>query len=210
MRLPLIASCGYASVNTPLPVLAGSLSAPEHCSLFNQQSFKALQGYQLLRESLWHLNNYLPRFLIINSFNLFTLNQFYIIIQLSPGGLPTFPLLSQSFQRCILPPLDLQMLVLRSSHPLVPKFLFSTACPFFVFDSSSANGMWFSSSVHPISLHPLLTFHQLSIIDEWWRLHFFNSKMATIQQFGGQLYLGGFVINFVITSWKKAQNDMRK
>lgn len=129
MRLPLIATCGYASVNTPLPVLAGSLSAPEHCSLFNQQSFKALQGYQLLRESLWHLNNYLPRFLIINSFNLFTLNQFYIIIQLSPGGLPTFPLLSQSFQRCILLPLDLQMLVLRSSHPLVPKFLFSTPAP---------------------------------------------------------------------------------
>lgn len=96
MHLPLIASCGCVSENTPLPALAGLLPAPECRSLISEAS-KPFGGYQILRESVLHPNNYLPRFLIINSFNLFTLNQFYLINLLFSGKLPTF----QIFQRRI-------------------------------------------------------------------------------------------------------------
>lgn len=76
------------------------LGGPPVCTwvlLFNQRGFKALRGYQILRESVLHPNNYLPRFLIISSFNLSTLNQFYLINLLFSGKLPTF----QIFQRRI-------------------------------------------------------------------------------------------------------------
>lgn len=160
MHLPLIASCGCVSENTPLPALAGLLSAPGCCSLISEAS-KPFGGYQILRESVLHPNNYLPRFLIISSFNLSTLNQFYLINLLFSGKLPTF----QIFQR------RSSLSGLANAHPEEVPTVSGQApllrrLPLPPIEEHLCQWGVILSSVHLIIFHSLLTFHKLSIIGE--------------------------------------------
>lgn len=181
MHLPLIASCGCVSVNTPLPALAGILSAPECCSLISEASkpFKAIKS----RESVLHPNNYLPRFLIINSFNLFTLNQFHIINLLFSGKLPTFQIF-----RAASPSLGLQMFILRKFPPVSAQVPLLGLLPLLPIEHHPCRWDMILSSVHLIIFHSLLTFHKLSIIEEWLRLHFSTLKWQQYSDFGSVIF----------------------
>lgn len=153
--------------------------------LFNHQGFKVLQGHQTLRESVLHLNNYLPRFLIINSFNLFTLNQFHIIILLFSGKLPSFSTPESDFRRCI----SLSGLSNVSLEAFPP---FSAGVPrcllIFPLDSSLGQLDRILSSVHLVSFHPWLTFHTLNITEEWSRPNFSAWKREQYSNMGLDIF----------------------
>lgn len=182
MHLPLIASCGCVSENTPLPALAGLLPAPECRSLISEAS-KPFGGYQILRESVLHPNNYLPRFLIINSFNLFTLNQFYLINLLFSGKLPTFQIFQRRISLSGLAKAHPEEVPTRqgpssTSSPLAPSSYRRVSVPVDVI----------LSSVHLIISHSLLTFHKLSIIGEWLRLNFSTLKWQRYSDLGSVIF----------------------
>lgn len=176
-------------VNTPSTSCLGGHPVCTWVLLFNQGGFKVLQGYPVLRESVLHLSNYLPRFLIINFFNLFTLNQLHIIILLFPGKLPTFPLLSQIFQKCVSPS------GLANVHPEEFPTLHSpspTFPPFAAFSYGVAPvpvGYDFIYSVHLVSFPSLLTCHTRRIIEEQSRLNFSTLKRQQYSNLGSVIFM---------------------
>lgn len=91
---------GFVLVNTPLPVVVGILFAPV-CYTWITQSSKGFWAIKSWESPVLHRNNYLLKFFIINSFNLYSLNRFHIIILLLSGKQPIFQLLNQTFQSLI-------------------------------------------------------------------------------------------------------------
>lgn len=154
-----------------------------------------------------HLNHYLSKFLIINSFNPFSLNQFCIIIQSFSGKQPIFQFSNRGFSEICLPVwactyLSLSFPIPYPSEPhCLPPLPVEYVC--------SAGWMWLYLLFF-ILYNYWYNFIGSTLQKRWPWSHFQILKCCSTQPVWHSLYLGGSLINFVITSWKKAQNDMKK
>lgn len=150
----------FVLVNTPLPIVVGIRLAPV-CYVSIIQSSKCFWAINSWESPILHRNNYLPKFFIINSFNLYSLNRFRIIILFLSGQQPICQLLNQTFQRLISLSGPAHICPKWFTTLNTPESLFFTTCSLLLFWIGLLcqwNVILFS--VNLISLNPLV-FHSL-------------------------------------------------